>query len=156
MEKHEPTESLTREVQDPIVSFLNKVVVFCVRVLAILMVLVIVWGVVDVVVHLYRMVSASIASAYNVDNLINSFGVFLAVLIAIEVFLNIIFYLKRDAIHVPLVVATALTAVARKVIVIDYSTLKVEYLYGTALVIIALGITYWLVTKDNVHGNSAH
>ncbi len=43
-------------------------------------------------------------------------------LIAIEIFLNIVLYLRDDVLHVKLVLATALMAIARKVIVLDYKT----------------------------------
>jgi len=53
----------------------------------------------------------------RISNLSDMFGSFLSVLIAIEIFLNITLYLREDVIHVKLVVATALMAIARKVIV---------------------------------------
>lgn len=142
-------ESLIRDTRDPLISFLNKIVVVCVKVLASLMALVIIWGVVDVVVHLYRQFTTSVASSFSSENLIVTLGSFLAVLIAIEIFLNIVFYLKRDAIHVPLVLATALTAVARKVIIFDYTVITPHYIFATAALILAVGVTYWLVTQKN-------
>jgi len=36
-------------------------------------------------------------------------------------------------------------AIARKVIVLDFNTVQPEYLYGTGAVLLALGVTYWLV-----------
>ena len=81
------------------------------------------------------------------ETLIATLGNFLVVLIAIEIYLNIIFYLKQDAIHVPLVIATALTAVARKVIIFDYNSVSALHILGAACVIFALGLTYWLITK---------
>lgn len=146
---HEPQESLIRESPDPLIRFLNKIVVFCVRVLAILMVLLIVWSVVDVVTHVYEQIAAPPAFSFNEENLISTLGAFLAVLIAIEIFLNIIFYLNKDAIHVPLVLSTALTAVARKVIILDYKISTPDYIYATAAIILAVGLTYWLVTKKS-------
>jgi uncharacterized membrane protein (DUF373 family) len=74
------------------------------------------------------------------------FAAFLAVLIAIEIFANITLYLRDDVIHVKLVVATALMAIARKVIVLDLSILEPSYLYAIAAIVIALGITYWLLS----------
>ena len=55
------------------------------------------------------------------------FASFLAVLIAIEIFANITLYLRDDVIHVKLVIATALMAIARKVIVLDFTALAAEY-----------------------------
>ena len=75
---------------------------------------------------------------------------FLVVLIAIEIFLNITLYLREDVIHVRLVVATALMAIARKVIVFDFKELRFEYILATAAVVLALGVTYWLLTRQGV------
>lgn len=142
-------ESLVKNERDPLITFLNKIVVFCVKCLAVLTVLVIMWGLVDVIVHLYLQFWTSFSTSFEVETLISTLGIFLAVLIAIEIFLNIVFYLKKDAVHVPLVLATALTAVARKVIVLDYSSSGPEYIYATAAVIFAVGVSYWLITKNN-------
>lgn len=68
-------------------------------------------------------------------------------LIAIEIFINISMYLSTDVIPVRLVVATALMAIARKVIIFDFERITPPFLYGTAAVVMALGITYWLITK---------
>jgi uncharacterized membrane protein (DUF373 family) len=71
----------------------------------------------------------------------------MAALIAIEIFLNIVLYLRDDVLHVKLVLATALMAIARKVIVLDYKELESEYIWATAAVVFALSIGYWLVVK---------
>lgn len=142
-------ESLMRESSDPLVRILNKIVVLCVKALAVLMVIVILWALVDVVVHMLVQFSNIPTLVFNVESLLTIFGAFLAVLIAIEIFLNIVFYLKKDAIHVPLVLATALTAVARKVIIVDYAVITPPYIFATAAVILAVGITFWLVTKKS-------
>ena len=42
---------------------------------------------------------------------------------------------------------TALMAIARKVIVLDYKELEPEYIWATAAIILALSVGYWLVTK---------
>lgn len=140
-------ESIVHETQDPLISILNKVIVLCVKILAILMVLIILWSVVDVIIHIYQQLVVPTVAAFNSDVLITIFGGFLLVLIAIEIFLNIVFYLKKDAIHVPLVLGTALTAVARKVIVLDYNIVQPYQIYAIAASILAVGITYWLITK---------
>lgn len=146
---HEPQESLVQGTHDPLISFLNKTVVFSVKILAVLMVIVIWWALADVIIHLSQqlIILPTSTATFNVERLISILGDFLAVLIAIEIFMNIIFYLKKDAIHVPLVLATALTAVARKVIVLDYTVATPLTVIAVAAAIAALGITYWLITK---------
>lgn len=140
-------ESLVEDDKDPFLRYLNKAVILAVKVLAILMVLVVWLALADVVVHMVQEFNAPPFGLFNAENLLKTLGNFLVVLIAIEIFLNIIFYLKKDAIHVPLVIATGLTAVARKVIILDYTIVAPFQLLGIASVIIALGITYWLIIK---------
>ncbi|MCC8988403.1 MAG: phosphate-starvation-inducible PsiE family protein, partial [Candidatus Contendobacter sp.] len=83
----------------------------------------------------------------SVNDILASFGAFMATLIAIEIFLNIVLYLRDDVLHVKLVLATALMAIARKVIVLDYNTVEAADIYATAAVVFALSIGYWLVAK---------
>jgi len=70
-------------------------------------------------------------------------------LIAIEIFINITLYLKTNVIPVRLVVATALMAISRKVIIFDFEKITPQYVLGTAAVVLALGITYWLITRKS-------
>lgn len=136
------------ETEEPLIHWLHVVIRFCVRVLAVLMTLVIMWSVVDVAWVIYQRASASPAvGLLSVDDILASFGAFMAALIAIEIFLNIVLYLRDDVLHVKLVLATALMAIARKVIVLDYKTLESQYIWATAAVILALSIGYWLVAK---------
>jgi uncharacterized membrane protein (DUF373 family) len=147
MKDEKGTESLVVETKDPILNFLNKVLVITVKVLAVLMVLLVIWSVVDVILTLYRELLEPPFLLINFENLVHLFGNFLVVLIGIEIFLNIVFYLKRDAVHVPLVLATALTAIARKVIILDYNKLTADYIYATGVTVFAVGFVFWLVTK---------
>ena len=140
-------EGLIKKTPDKTVNFLNKVVLGIVKILAILMVFVIIWSLADVVAVLYHHLSLPYENLFNTENVITTLGAFLASLIAIEVFLNIIFYLKSDAIHVPLVLATALTAIARKVIILDYTSTSDAHIYATAALVFAVGIIYWLATS---------
>lgn len=141
------SESIVEETSDPFIRKLNKSVVLCVKFMAIFMVLVIWLALIDVIVHLYQQMGTSAISLFSVENLLNTLGDFLAVMIAIEIFLNIIFYLKKDVIHAPLVLSTALTAVARKVIVLDTKALEPQHVFAMAAIILAIGLSYWLVSK---------
>jgi uncharacterized membrane protein (DUF373 family) len=136
-----------REQRDPLIRVLHKIIQYAVRALAILMVLVILWGIGDVVWILYQKLSEPPIMLLNIGDILQTFGAFLAVLIAIEIFINITVYLREDVIHVRLVIATALMAVARKVIVFDFKDISYEYVWATAAVVLALGLTYWLIAK---------
>ncbi len=111
------------------------------------MTLVILWSVVYVAQILASEVLTPPYGLVDMKHILTIFGAFLAVLIAIEIFQNITVYLKEEVIHVQLVIATALMAISRKIIVLDFKQTPAEYVWGAAAVIIALGVTYWLIAN---------
>lgn len=127
------------------IGWLKKTIRWAVRALAVLMTLVIWWGVADVVHVLVERMAAHPYMLLNISDILATFGAFMAVLIAIEIFVNIVSYLRDDVIHIKVVLATAFMAVARKVIVLDYQQTSAEYVYATAALVLALSIAYWLV-----------
>jgi len=132
---------------DPFINFLHRIIRVAVKVLAVLMVAVIVWGIGDVIYVLYQRLVEPPFLLLSISDILATFGAFLAVLIAIEIFINITLYLKTDVIPVRLVVATALMAISRKVIIFDFEKITPPFVVGTAAVVLALGITYWLITR---------
>jgi uncharacterized membrane protein (DUF373 family) len=143
MDEH---KHLDENDDDPLIAALHKMIRFAIRILAVLMTAVIFWSVADVLLVLYEKLSEPPVFLLDMSDIFQVFAAFLAVLIAIEIFANITLYLRDDVIHVKLVVATALMAIARKVIVLDLSILEPSYLYAIAAIVIALGITYWLLS----------
>ena len=146
---YEPGHDLTEKHDDPTISILHHIIRFAVKVLAVLMVIVIVWGIGDVVYVLYQRLIEPPFLLLKINDIFATFGAFIAVLIAIEIFVNITLYLKTDIIPVRLVVATALMAISRKVIIFDFDKVTPPYIIGTAAVVLALGITYWLITRKS-------
>lgn len=144
---HEPGHDLHLKHEDPTVRALHRIIRFAVKILAVLMVLVIVWGIGDVFYVLYQRLTEPPFLLLQINDILATFGAFLAVLIAIEIFINISMYLSTNVIPVRLVVATALMAISRKVIIFDFERITPPFLYGTAAVVMALGVTYWLITK---------
>ena len=146
MQQH---EELPTEHTDPLISFLNKLIKVAVKVLAILMVLVIFLGVGDVVYVLYNNLIEPPHMLLTIREIFKTFAAFLIVLIAIEIYQNIVLYLRTDIIPIKLVIATALMAVARKVIIIDLTELTPMYVFAIAATVLALGITYFLIGKHH-------
>lgn len=138
--------------EDPMINVLHRIIRGAVRVLAVLMVVTIAWGVIDVAMVLYSQVFRPSFDELRVHDIIVTFGAFLAVLIAIEIFMNITLYLRDDVVHVKLVVATGLMAIARKVIVFDFTKIEPMYVLATAAVVLALGIVYWLMDRKTIWG----
>lgn len=142
-------KELPDEHIDPLIKHLHSVIRLCVRVLAILMVVVIMLGIGDVVYVLYQRLMAPPVFLLNINDIFYTFGAFMAVLIAIEIFINIRLYLESNDFPVKLVVATALMAIARKVIVLDVEKMTPDYILAIAATVLALGVTYWLLHKEH-------
>ena len=85
----------------------------------------------------------------NISDIFATFGAFMAVLIAIEIFINITSYLRENVIHIKIVLATAIMAVARKLIVLDYNEVSSDYVFATAALVLALAVAYWLAVVKN-------
>ncbi|MEG4519341.1 MULTISPECIES: phosphate-starvation-inducible PsiE family protein [unclassified Microcoleus] len=91
------------------------------------------------------------------DTLFVIFGLFLNVLIALEILENITAYLKKHVIQVELVIVTSLIAVSRKIIILDLEKKTAADLIGLAVAIFALSISYLIVRSTNRgNDNSRH
>jgi uncharacterized membrane protein (DUF373 family) len=75
-----------------------------------------------------------------VQGLLDIFGFFLLVLIGVELLETLKAYVKKDVIHVRVVLEVALIAMARKVIVEEPNSVPSLTLFGIAALILALGV----------------
>lgn len=142
-------DEIPEDHSDPIIKFSHRTIRVAVKILAVLMVFVIYWSIADVFYVLYERLATPPMWLLDVEDILQVFGAFMAVLIAIEIFINIRLYLGTSVIPVQLVLATALMAVARKIIVLDLKIVSAEQIVGLALVTIALGVSYWMITAKN-------
>jgi uncharacterized membrane protein (DUF373 family) len=72
----------------------------------------------------------------------------LLIFIALEVLQNVMAYLRDQVVQIELVLLTALTAVARKVIVLPPGTEdKAPLMTGFGLLVVGLAVAYWLVRQ---------
>jgi uncharacterized membrane protein (DUF373 family) len=75
-----------------------------------------------------------------VQGLLQIFGYFLLVLIGVELIETLKAYVRKDAIHVRVVLEVALIAMARKVIIEEPNDAPSMALFGIAALILALGV----------------
>ncbi len=77
------------------------------------------------------------------------FGLFLNVLIALEIMENITAYLRKHVIQVELVIVTSLIAVSRKIIILDLEKKGSDDLIALAVAVLSLSISYLIVHQTN-------
>ncbi|MFP4064650.1 MAG: phosphate-starvation-inducible PsiE family protein [Bacteroidales bacterium] len=83
----------------------------------------------------------------DLDNLMQVFGVFLLVVIGIELLDTIKVYFKKNVIHVEVVMLVAIIAIARKIIVMDFDIYGGTEIIGIAAIMLALAAGYYLIKK---------
>jgi uncharacterized membrane protein (DUF373 family) len=90
------------------------------------------------------------------ESLTTVLGDLLNLLIAIEVLQNITSYLRRHVVQIELVLLTAITAVARKVIVLPPNAEnKPMLIVGLGLAVVALAAAFWMVRQVNQRQSAA-
>ena len=92
------------------------------------------------------------ASSYGKFNqvLFTIFGLFLNVLIALEILENITAYLRKHVVHVELVIVTSVIAVARKIIILDLEKVTGNTIIGLGVAVLSLSIAYWIIRSSNI------
>ncbi len=149
-------QELSDQHHDPLIRHLHRLIRVCIKALAVLMAMVILWGVADVAYVLYVHLSRPPVLLLNVSDIFKIFGAFMVVLIAIEIFINIRLYLGTSVLPVKMVIATALMAIARKVIILDIEQVDALYIFAIATVVLGLGITYWLIGRTGKTSSKTH
>ncbi|BAY71588.1 hypothetical protein DSM107007_19300 [Nostoc sp. PCC 7120 = FACHB-418] len=123
------------------------------KVLSIFMVVVILVAIADLAIFIIKEVFTTPYGSIN-TTLFKVFGLFLNILIALEILENITAYLKRHVFQVELVIVTSLIAVARKIIILDLEKVKGIDIIGLGVAILALSISYLIIRFSN--SNNRH
>ena len=86
----------------------------------------------------------------EIDELLEIFGLFMLVLIGLELLDTIAkTYMGESTDHAQIVMAVAIIAISRKVIILDVKDLSGLALVGIAAIILALSIGYYLIKKKD-------
>jgi len=85
----------------------------------------------------------------GVQDLFGVFGLFLMVLIGLELMTSIQMYLDHNSIHAELMLLVAITAITRKIVILDAKNIDPMIMFGIGAVIIALALGYYLVRRSS-------
>jgi len=83
----------------------------------------------------------------DINELLDIFGMFLLVLIGVELLETVKMYLNEKKVHVEVVFTVAMIAIARKVIILDVKELSSLTLIGIGVIIVALSSGYYLLKR---------
>jgi uncharacterized membrane protein (DUF373 family) len=132
---------------EAVMKYLQKLEFIVVRALIVMMALVVLFASLDLAWIIIRDLSTPPYLLFDVNRLLEIFGMFLLVLIGIELLESIRMYLDHKLVHVEVVMTVAIIAIARKVIILDVKELDGLKLIGIGVIIIALAGGYIFIKR---------
>lgn len=135
-------------------TFLEKFERWIVTALIVMMVLTILLATVDLAWLIIKDIITPPVILLDINELLDIFGLFLLVLLGIELVTTLKTYLTENEVHVEVVFAVALIAIGRKVIILDVKEISSLSLLGIAAIIISLSVGFFLV-KRAFHGKGS-
>jgi len=118
------------------------------KLLAVLMLIVIFATLADLAIFIFKEILSPEVGGFS-QTLFKTFGLFLNVLIALEILENITAYLKKHVLQVELVIVTSLIAIARKIIILDLKATEGIEIIGLGIAILSLSISYLIIRSSN-------
>ena len=115
----------------------------------VLMTLIVIFSIIDLAYILYKDLLSPPTLLLDIDEMKELFGLFLLVLIGLELVESMQTYLTEHVIHaeVEVILLIAMIAVARKVIIMDIDKTSFQALLGIAAIIVALAGSYYLLKR---------
>ena len=136
--------------------FLTKFETLIISALTVMMALVIVFAAIELGWMIVKDLFSLPFDFLRINELLEIFGLFLLVLIGIELLHTLRTYFKKSTIHVEVVLTVALIAIARKVIILDIKTVSAPTLAGIGVIVVALSIGYFLIRRSHREGRREH
>ena len=131
----------------PVIKKFQKIIIL---VLVVLMAVVLLLSTIELAWVIIKDIITPPIILLEIDELLEIFGLFMLVLIGIELLDTIAkTYMNESADHAQIVMAVAIIAIARKVIILDVKDLSGFALVGIAAIILALSIGYYLIKKKD-------
>lgn len=131
--------------------FFHEIEKYIAIALLILMGVVVVSGAVEVGYEVLTSMIEPPGFFLGVAELFDIFGLFLMVLIGLELMTSIKMYLTDHTIHAEMMMLVALTAVTRKIVILDATKLEPMILFGIGFLVITLSAGYYMLRmrRDN-------
>ena len=117
-------------------------------ILVILMGIVVISATIELAVVLYKGLTEPPGFFLGLSELFDLFGLFMMVIIAIELMSSIYMYCVNKVIYIEMMFLIAITAVTRKIVVLDQTSIESLTVVGLAAVLIALVAGYYVVKKN--------
>jgi uncharacterized membrane protein (DUF373 family) len=126
---------------------------FLIQVLMVMMAFVLLLSTIDLGWTIFKDITQPPFLILSIDQLLELFGLFMLVIIGIELLETIMkTYLTQGIPHYEVVLSVAIIAIARKVIILDIKEINSLSLVGIAAIILALTVGYYFMKKTEDKG----
>jgi uncharacterized membrane protein (DUF373 family) len=115
-----------------------------------LMAIVLILATLDLVWTIVLAVTTPPLLLVTLDTLLEIFGMFLLVLVGLELLDTITAYIREHVVHAEIVLLAAVIAVARKAITLDLTKSEPIVAFGLAALVLALSAAYFLLRRAGV------
>ena len=137
------------------IPYLDRFERIVMHVLLVVLAAVVLLATVELVWVIVKDVVTAPAFLLEIHELLDLFGLFLLVLIGIELMHSVKTYVTSRVYHLETVLSVALIAVARKIIVLEPKELPEGALLGIAALVLALALGYYLLRRSHQHDGPA-
>ena len=133
-----------------VMSIVEKAVLYA---LMALMAIVLILATLDLVWTIVLAVTTPPLLLVTLDALLEIFGMFLLVLVGLELLNTITAYIREHVVHAEIVLLAAMIAIARKAITLDLTKTEPIVAFGLAVLVLALSAAYFLLRRAGVSEN---
>ncbi len=131
----------------PTFKYLRILQRFIIILLLFIMSLILLLATFNVIFFILKNIVQQPSDQFSASNLMELFSIFLVILIGIELLETVKAFLKKEIIQVEIVILVAIIAVARKVIIWDFSESSANEVFGISAILLSLGVAYFLIRK---------
>lgn len=130
----------------PWVDNIEKLII---RFLLVMLLFAVILGTLDLGRHLIEMVMAPPIFLIEPEELFHSFGLFLIVLVGLELIKLVKMHLQHHHVRPEMVVEVAIIALCNKIVTLNIKVLQPEMVLSIAVLLLALAVGYYLIRRGN-------
>jgi uncharacterized membrane protein (DUF373 family) len=136
---------ISRVVDALLIKYINKFQTVIIKIIMLMMAFVILSAMLEITWLLVTDISTPPYFMIGVDEILDVFALFFLVIIGIELLETVKMIIMESSMNVDVIILVGITAIVRKILIIDLKNTDPLFLIGMGILIIALAGTYYLV-----------
>ena len=135
-------------VNNVIIKYINKFQTLIIKIVIVMMAFVILSATLEIGWIVFKDLLTPPLFLIGVEQILDVFGLFFLVIIGIELLETVKMIITESSMNVDVIILVGVTAIVRKVMIIDIKNTAPMFLMGMGVLILALAATYYLITSS--------